>query len=108
LKFVNYHVPIYSACDNPEDNKDPIIRAMLHWVPHFDRFRVMGAYENHVHAFKRTKPLVGNYPAVNGTVYYGDGNLGAIENHCDIKKDLNLFAVASPLNNVWISYVTKD
>ena len=54
------------------------MNALFYWVPNFDIYRVAGAYENHVHAFKRTKPMYGNQVAVNGTVYFGDGNLGAI------------------------------
>jgi hypothetical protein len=38
----------------------------------------MTAFENHVHAFKRTKPLIGSAPNDKGTVYVGDGAYGAI------------------------------
>ena len=42
----------------------------------------MSIWENHVHAFKRTKPLRGNYPTKGGVVYMGDGNYGALELGC--------------------------
>ena len=38
----------------------------------------MTVFENHVHSFKRTKPLKSNQPAENGTVYVGDGAYGAV------------------------------
>jgi hypothetical protein len=38
----------------------------------------MTVFENHVHSFKRTKPLLGNSPKENGTVYLGDGAYGAV------------------------------
>ena len=38
----------------------------------------MTAFENHVHSFKRTKPLIGSTYSENGTIYVGDGAYGAI------------------------------
>merc|ERR1711957_915257 len=34
------------------------------------------AFENHVHAFKRTVPLRNMQPHPNGTIYLGDGRAG--------------------------------
>lgn len=79
---------------------------LFHWVPHFDRYRVVTAYENHVHAFKRTKPLYGNYPAEggNGTVYLGDGSYGAIPNPgCAMDQEINIFETMAEWNNFWVT-----
>ena len=52
--------------------------ATKYWLPLFDRYNVVGAFENHVHQFKRTYPLK-NGEVVNdteGTIYFGDGAWG--------------------------------
>jgi hypothetical protein len=69
----------------------------------------MTVFENHVHSFKRTKPLVGNTPKENGTVYVGDGAYGAIIGemcHPDITVDI--FAKYSKSNNMWLSEIYSD
>lgn len=78
LKFVNYHVPMYSGCKDFDIDPQTFVYGLFHWIPYFDKYRVMAVYENHVHSFKRTKPLRGSIPAENGTVYMGDGAFGAI------------------------------
>lgn len=78
IKFVNYHVPIYSVCQTLDNNPERYLYALFHWIPTFDHYKVMTSFENHVHSFKRTKPLIGNQPAKKGTVYLGDGAFGAI------------------------------
>lgn len=113
MKFVNYHVPIYSACDRPDKNPSAIVNALFHWVPWFDRFRVMTSFENHVHAFKRTYPLVGNMRAYNGngTVYLGDGCYGAIptgSKKCKLNTELDIYEKVSHDNNFWVSYISPQ
>jgi hypothetical protein len=61
-KFVNYHVPLYSGCESFDRDSERFLNGLFHWVPHFDTYKVMTVFENHVHSFKRTKPLVGNSP----------------------------------------------
>jgi len=101
---VSYHVPIYSACGLLEENLARQINAILHWVPLFDNYRVITAYENHVHAFKRTKPIRGNYVTENGTVYLGEGCFGAIPNPiCKPDATSEYFAVIGEFNNFWVS-----
>jgi hypothetical protein len=62
IKFVNYHVPIYSVCESFDKSPERFLYALFHWVPNFDKYKVMTVFENHVHSFKRTKPLIGNTP----------------------------------------------
>jgi hypothetical protein len=72
-----YHVPMYAA--NEEDLDDgPYLRSL--WPSQiFDRYGFKACFENHAHAYKRTKPLVNNSVATQGgTVYIGDGRMGVV------------------------------
>ena len=81
VKFVNYHVPIYGSCEAFDRNPQRFLYALFHWVPAFDKFKVMTVFENHVHAFKRTKPLIASNPVEKGgTVYVGDGAYAHLTN----------------------------
>merc|ERR1712060_92831 len=46
------------------------------FVPLFDEYIVQIAFENHVHAFKRTVPMQDHQANANGTIYLGDGRAG--------------------------------
>lgn len=105
-KFVHYHVPIYSGCEDFDRNDKRYLYALFHWIPHFDQFKVMTVFENHVHSFKRTKPLRGNYARENGTVYVGDGSFGAIvEEKCRPDRTVALFEKQGNINHFWLSVV---
>ncbi|EAS06851.1 metallophosphoesterase (macronuclear) [Tetrahymena thermophila SB210] len=109
-KFANYHVPIYSACGSIDEESSPsTVRALFHWVPNFDTYRMATVYENHVHTFKRTYPMVGNKVVEkDGTVYLGDGAYGAIPFYCKLNKSLDIFAKAACINNFWVTQITQD
>ena len=105
-KFVNYHVPIYSGCEDFDQDDKRYLYALFHWIPHFDQYKVMTAYENHVHSFKRTKPLIGNIYRENGTVYVGDGSFGALlKDGCTPDRTVDLFAKQGNINHFWMSIV---
>lgn len=105
-KFVNYHVPLYSACHDFDLDPQTFIYGLFHWVPFFDKYKVMTVYENHVHSFKRTKPLKGSMPSENGTVYVGDGAFGAIPSlGCTPDKTIPIFETHFNQNNFWLSVV---
>jgi len=109
IKLVNYHVPIYSACESFDSNPSRYLYALFHWVPTFDKYKVMTVYENHVHSFKRTKPLIGNTPKENGTVYVGDGAYGAIISEmCTPDITMDIFEAYSKSNNMWLSTIYQD
>jgi hypothetical protein len=109
VKFVNYHVPIYSVCESFDRNPERFLFALFHWVPNFDKYKVMTAFENHVHSFKRTKPLKGNSPNENGTVYLGDGAYGAlISEMCHPDATIDIFDSYSKMNNFWVSDIYAD
>ena len=69
----------------------------------------MTVFENHVHSFKRTKPLLGNSPKENGTVYLGDGAYGAvISQFCKPDITVDIFDTYSKSNNMWLSEIYAD
>lgn len=69
----------------------------------------MTVFENHVHSFKRTKPLIGSNPSDAGTVYVGDGAYGAlISEMCNPDVTLDIFASFSKSNNFWMSDIYGD
>lgn len=98
--FSQYHHPLYAACS--KGNRGVTSgEGRKHWVPLFDKYNVTMSFENHVHSFKRTKPLRGGVPSPNGTVYLGDGSWGPLYPHCKlINKEL--MEVADTINHVWI------
>jgi acid phosphatase type 7 len=51
-------------------------RVRAHWVPLFERYGVRVVFENHDHAYKRTRPIRQNAPSADGIVYIGDGAWG--------------------------------
>eukprot|EP00040_Diaphanoeca_grandis_P011084 m.56720 g.56720 ORF g.56720 m.56720 type:complete len:758 (-) comp22284_c1_seq2:334-2607(-) len=96
IKIALYHVPIFPVNivgnmlgpDIPGDpNADREVPDGLdYWVPLFDKHNVAVAFENHVHSFKRSYPLVGGKciattdgkcsESAAGTVFLGDGYWG--------------------------------
>ena len=51
-KFAHYHVPIYPTCFSNTSfmaSWSNIIKAREAWVPIFDTYEFVGAFENHVH-----------------------------------------------------------
>lgn len=77
FKFVQYHHPIYSACAKGEHSKANSEGKRI-LVPLFDKYGVTMAFENHVHGFKRTKPLKDGKEDLDGTIYIGDGSWGPL------------------------------
>lgn len=62
-----------------------------------------------MHAFKRTKPLVGNTPKENGTVYVGDGAYGAIIGEmCTPDITMDIFDAYAKSNNMWLSEIYEN
>jgi hypothetical protein len=73
--FPIYHVPAYPSVRKYEDKGNQLVRQ--HWTPLFDRFGVRVVFENHDHAYKRTRPLFGNkVDYTRGIIYLGDGAWG--------------------------------
>jgi hypothetical protein len=63
----NYHAPAYPSVRSWKATSSTKIRDL--WVPLFEEAGIEIVFENHDHAYKRTKPM-------NGIVFIGDGAWG--------------------------------
>ncbi len=72
--FPVYHVPAYPSVRPFDDPVSMLVRK--NWVPLFEKYGVRTAFENHDHAYKRTKPLRGGKVDESGIVFLGDGAWG--------------------------------
>jgi len=107
-RFANYHVPVYASCFKPlyDDDRAPLL-AEKHWLPLFEELKFMTAFENHVHFYKRTKPLIQGKEHPKGVLYLGDGAWGILPNVCrepnkPRRSELYVHEKAESLNHVWI------
>jgi len=75
INFAVYHVPLYAA-NNDDADKGSYLREL--WPKNiFDKYGFQACFENHAHAYKRTKRLVNNSVVESGgTIYLGDGKMG--------------------------------
>src|SRR5690625_7699759 len=72
--FPVYHGPAWPSVRNPDWEQS--VRVREHWVPLFEAYGVRVAFENHDHAYKRTRPIRNNRKDPSGVVYFGDGAWG--------------------------------
>lgn len=84
--FVAYHLPLFPTMKSYY-NADRVVAMRDSYVPYFYENGVDIAFEFHRHGYKRTKSL-------NGTVYIGDGCMGATESW-DTHEDLPYLVKAS-------------
>jgi acid phosphatase type 7 len=70
-----YHAPQWPSVRKLEDSVSKACREA--WGPIFDHYGVDIGFENHDHAYKRTKLMKAGQPvASNGTLFIGDGSWG--------------------------------
>ncbi|MFI0435745.1 MAG: purple acid phosphatase family protein [Parachlamydiaceae bacterium] len=72
--FAIYHVPAYPSVRDFKNKYSDAIRK--YWVPLFEKWGIQVAFENHDHAYKRTRPLRQSQPHPEGILYLGDGGWG--------------------------------
>jgi hypothetical protein len=72
--FPVYHVPGYPSVRPFEEPVNALVRE--HWIPLFEKSGVRLAFENHDHAFKRTKPILAGKIDPAGITFLGDGSWG--------------------------------
>ncbi len=106
FRFAIYHVPCYPSYPG-SFNAPQAIEGRKHWVPLFDRYKLTGAFENHYHTFKRTKPLRNNKVHPDGTVYFGDGCWGRPPRKVNAERTW-YEAAASSTRHVWLVDVKED
>jgi hypothetical protein len=70
-KFAAYHVAAYPSVRNFNDKIQTQIRK--NWSPLFEKYGVNVAFENHDHAYKRSKPIRNGKVDPKGVIYIGDG-----------------------------------
>lgn len=77
----NYHVPLYPSCFHEDayhfQSQEALDLSRKLLEPLFVQYQFKLCFENHVHKFKRSKPI-------NGVVYIGDGSFGvdAVSKEC--------------------------
>lgn len=79
VMMANYHVPLYPSCfvedANHFQSQEALDLSRKYFEPLFVKYQFKLCFENHVHKFKRTKPI-------NGVVYIGDGSFGVEGTDC--------------------------
>ena len=70
-KFVIYHVAAFLSVRKWDGSTAKDIRK--HWVPLFEEYGVSAVFENHDHAYKRSKLLKRGVVDPTGVLYFGDG-----------------------------------
>lgn len=70
-KFAVYHIPAYPSYRNYNAIDSRLIRQ--NWVPLFEKYGLLAAFENNDHTYKRTHPIVQGRVQAKGVLYLGDG-----------------------------------
>jgi hypothetical protein len=106
-KIALYHNPLYSLYSNFTETASADAQGEKIWAPLFEQYDFLSAFENHVHAMKRTYPL--KRREINekeGVVYLGDGAWGVETGgcrECKVSEELKkLFALYKSANHVWV------
>jgi hypothetical protein len=100
-----YHVPMY-PCYRAFEGGDSVKERKV-WLPIFDKYHLTAAFENHDHAFKRTRLLRENKLDPQGTLYLGDGCWGQTARKVD--STLRWYeAKAATLQHFWCVDVSRS
>jgi len=102
-KFALYHVPMYPVVLRFNDNPQWVMDlAQKTWGIAFEKHRFIGAFENHNHGYKMTKPLKGGKVNPEGVIYFGDGGWGVPTRQLKNTNKRELFEEMGSDNHVWI------
>lgn len=74
FRLALYHVPAYPSARSYDNDRSTAVRKF--WLPVFEKYGLKAAYENHDHAYKRTKLLKGGKVSPEGILFLGDGAWG--------------------------------
>lgn len=102
-RFAIYHEAAYPSFYPYHGEVPKKIRT--HWVPLFEKYHLLAAFENHNHAFKRTYPIKAGHIDPEGVVYLGDGSWGASPRKTN---DLWYLAKRTRKNNVLLVELTAQ
>lgn len=76
FRFAVYHQAAYPSYYSFDDPVPTSIRN--HWIPSFEKYGLTAVFENHNHAYKKTKPLKAGKIDPGGLIYFGDGSWGTL------------------------------
>jgi acid phosphatase type 7 len=76
-KIAIYHVPAFPSVRDPEKPVSKMVRK--YWVPLFEKYNLAVAFENHDHAYKRSRLIRDGKVDSSGVLYMGDGGYGVTE-----------------------------
>ena len=110
IKMAQFHGPIYTACTQDAHFDQTVIsKGLEHWIPLFDKYNMTVVFENHTHAFKRSKKIKHGIPADRGTTYLGEGNWGVTKPSgvCDYT-NVELHEKVTMDQNVWIVKISHE
>jgi hypothetical protein len=106
-KFISYHVPAYPSVRSFNEKISPSIRR--YWVPLFEKFGIVAAFEHHDHAYKRTYPLKNHKIDPTGVIYLGDGGWGVQKPRARPASDFRWYlAKSAPKRNFIVVTISPD
>ena len=107
VKIAQYHGPIYTACkQNSEFDAKAIEFGLKHWIPLFDKYNMTVVFENHTHAFKRTKRVKYGKVHPEGTTYLGEGAWGTVKSEGDCNYvNVEIHEKVLTVTNAWIVHI---
>jgi len=110
VKLAQYHGPLYSACRQDKWNDHQVENdGKRHWAPLFDKYNMTISFENHSHAFKRSKRIKGEKANPDGTLYLGEGSWGVLRSPGSCEKDnVELMDVILEVSAAWIVRIQPD
>ena len=104
IKMAQYHGPLYTACkQNSPFDQLAMDYGFKYWVPLFDKYNMTIIFENHTHAFKRSKKIKYGKVDDEGTIYLGEGSWGVTQSPGDCRPDnVELHEKVLSAPNAWI------
>ena len=110
IKLTQYHGPILTAWkQGAEYDEEVIKKGSEHWIPLFDKHNMTIVFENHTHAFKRSKPVKNRIFDPNGTYYLGEGMWGVTKpSGICIEQNKDLHEKVSLDQNLWVLKINES
>jgi len=82
-KFAVYHFPAFPSVRSPNKRIGQLIRR--YWIPYFEKYGIIAAFEHHDHSYKRTHPIKNYQVDPHGILYLGDGGMGVVRPRKPVK-----------------------
>jgi len=111
VKMATFHVPMYPVCLGSTEDPRTVTEAKEYWGELFQKYNFSSVFENHVHLYKKTHPMLDGEanPGGRGVTYFGDGNWGSSPYICDFDgNSTGIMEAYSTSRHVWLINVTQD